>query len=284
MSQTRKTSSAAGGAAGPAPQGPVSEGLVSSHRPLSARSVVASTLLGMDPPRLPTRILVASGARFGIAEGATRTAVSRMVAAGELVADGDGYALAGRLLERHARQAASRRPVVRPWDGTWDQAVVVARRRRPAERAELRSAMGALRLAELREGLWVRPANLALDQHPEAAAVVAAQCRRWRGSPVEDDPAALVAELWDLDGWRAGAGELLDAMAASVGPLEAGDVAALAPTFVVAAAVLRHLLADPLLPAELLPATWPGDELRTTYERYQRAFSEVWRTWYRTQR
>ena len=40
----------------------------------------------------------------------------------------------------------------------------------------------------------------------------------------------------------------------------------LAPGFELSAAVLRHLQADPLLPAELLPADWPGALLRSTYD------------------
>jgi phenylacetic acid degradation operon negative regulatory protein len=40
----------------------------------------------------------------------------------------------------------------------------------------------------------------------------------------------------------------------------------LAKGFMVSAAVLRHLLADPILPAELLPDDWPGPELRRRYE------------------
>ena len=38
-------------------------------RPLTARSVIASTLLGVDPPRLPTQALVRSGELFGLSEG-----------------------------------------------------------------------------------------------------------------------------------------------------------------------------------------------------------------------
>jgi phenylacetic acid degradation operon negative regulatory protein len=34
---------------------------------------------------------------------------------------------------------------------------------------------------------------------------------------------------------------------------------------VVAAAIVRHLLTDPVLPDELLPADWPGMRLRTAY-------------------
>ena len=51
-------------------------------KPLTARSVLASTLLGVTPPRLSTRVLVRSGELFGVGESATRTALSRMVAAG----------------------------------------------------------------------------------------------------------------------------------------------------------------------------------------------------------
>ena len=84
--------------------------MVVDRKPMTARSVVASTLLGVEPPRLTTRILVRSGELFGIAEGTTRVALSRMVAAGELRPDDDGYRLAGRLLDRQARQTASRGP------------------------------------------------------------------------------------------------------------------------------------------------------------------------------
>lgn len=38
------------------------------------------------------------------------------------------------------------------------------------------------------------------------------------------------------------------------------------------AAVLRHLLADPLLPAELLPADWPGTRLRARYDDFDRDY------------
>jgi phenylacetic acid degradation operon negative regulatory protein len=47
-----------------------------------------------------------------------------------------------------------------------------------------------------------------------------------------------------------------------------GEMAAASDTpgrFVAAAAIVRHLLTDPMLPAELLPADWPGDRLRDAY-------------------
>jgi phenylacetic acid degradation operon negative regulatory protein len=74
---------------------------------LTARSVIASTLLGTTPPRLPARVLVEAGELFGIAEGTTRVALSRMVASGELATDDGWYVLRGqRLLVRLARLEA----------------------------------------------------------------------------------------------------------------------------------------------------------------------------------
>src|SRR5258707_15857310 len=88
------------------------------ERALTAGSVIASVLLGTRPPELPARLLVRSGELFGIAEGTTRVALSRMVATGEVEAFGDGhYRLSGHLLARRARQDQSRQPQLRPWHG-----------------------------------------------------------------------------------------------------------------------------------------------------------------------
>ena len=64
--------------------------------------------------------------------------------------------------------------------------------------------------------------------------------------------------------------------------LDAGDVDALAPGFVLSAAVLRHFNADPLLPRELLDRRWPGDALRADYERYDRAYRDLLAGWLRS--
>lgn len=258
---------------------------VAGARALTARSVVASTLLGMSPPKLSSQLLVRSGELFGIAEGTTRVALSRMVAAGELEPVGGSYQLAGHLLTRQERQNASRSsaPARRRWSGDWELRFVTGGRRSARERNDLRVAMRQLELAEEREGVWLRPANLDPERMPEARAVVAAQCSSFTGRP-DGDPAALAARLWDLAGWAAAAEALREQMALDVGRLEAGDTTALAPTFVVSAAVLRHLVADPQLPARLCPAGWPGDALRADYERYDLAFKRVWRDWFRRQR
>ncbi|MFI6533624.1 PaaX family transcriptional regulator C-terminal domain-containing protein [Nonomuraea sp. NPDC050547] len=225
---------------------------------LSARSAVLSALLGSHPPRLAARHLVRIGELFGIAEGTVRVALSRMVAAGDLVQQDGRYTLSERLLERQGRQDESRDPHTRMWDGAWEIALVTAERRAPADRAAFRHAMGALRLAELREGTWMRPANLIRDW-PES---VTAQCTLVDGRP-RRDPTPL---LWDLDGWAAEARALER-------ELERAD--GLAEGFIVSAAVLRHLLKDPLLPPALLPAGWPGAELRERYDAFDRSYREV---------
>jgi len=239
-------------------------------RPLTARSVVASTLLGVRPSVLPARSLVASAGLFGIAEGTVRTALSRMVAAGELTLADGRYALAGPFLTRRERQDESRTGESRRWAGDWDMAVVEGERRSAADRTALRHAMRDLRLAELREGVWLRPANLDPDRLPEARAVVDAQCAGFTAQPDGD----LVSRLWDLGAW-ATAARLLEVDLADHGP-RLDDPDELAPGFLLSAAVLRHLQADPLLPAELLPPDWPGYSLREAYEAYDAAFKATW--------
>lgn len=252
------------------------------RRPFTARSVIASTLLGVEPPRLPSRQLVVAGELFGIAEGTIRVALSRMVADGELAAEEGWYRLVGPLLERQARQQEGRRPQLRPWDGRWAMAVVDRERRAAPERGELRDAMRRLRFGELREGVWLRPDNLDPQRLPDARAVLDAQCRRFRAElPEPADAARFAVTLWDLEAWAATADSYRDALVPLTTRLEARDTDALAPSFELSAAVLRHLVADPLLPAELLPEDWPGERLRVQYERTDAAFKALWRDVFR---
>lgn len=260
------------------------EATVSEAATLSARSVVASTLLGTDPPRLPGRLLVAFGEEFGINPGTTRVALSRMVERGELRRDDDGvHELTGRLLERRQRQAAGLAPVVHEWDGSWELHVVRPGSRTSADRGLLRAAGRHLGLGEHRDGVWLRPANLDPDRLPSAHAVLAAQTDSFTADP-DGDPGALLAEVFDLDGWAVRA-EALDAeMAAVVDGLEGEGAPDLASGFVLAADVLRHLVADPLLPPALEPGWWPAERLRRTHGRYDRAYREQLRRFFRTRR
>jgi len=250
-----------------------------AERTLTARSVVASTLLGTSPPQLPGRLLVRAAGLFGISEGTTRVALSRMVAAGELVATSGTYSLAGHLLDRQARYAASRSGRTTRWSGDWVMAVVVAERRAATDRAELRREFLARHFGELREGVWTRPDNLDSPARPD----VAGEHCAWLTTEPEN-PAELVGLLWDLPSWASTAQSLLDRMAPVASRLDRHDTAALAPGFVLSAEVVRHLQADPLLPAALLPRGWPGAALREAYDRYDAAFKTLMRDWYRDHR
>ena len=72
-------------------------------RTLSARSVLATALLGAPQPHLTVGELVAMASLFGISDGAARTCLWRMVSNGELTSGEGTYALAGGLLERRQR-------------------------------------------------------------------------------------------------------------------------------------------------------------------------------------
>ncbi|OBH05780.1 transcriptional regulator [Mycobacterium sp. E2699] len=244
-------------------------------QPLSARSVLASALLGSDGGRLTVAELVAVAALFGISAGAARTCLWRMVSNGELTADGGSYALAGRLSERRQRVDEASRidaAAAQKWDGTWELAIVALERRSAAERLELRKAAAALHLAELREGVWIRPDNLDPQRLPTFRAVVDQQCTHFYGAATDMTDDA-VRSLFSLDEWAEDAAVLIDAMDAALETDERDDhTGSFTYQFALSIAVVRHLQLDPLLPVEITGDRWPGHTLRSTYRRFDRAF------------
>ena len=240
--------------------------------PLTARSVLASALLGMEPPELPVAQLVRLTGLFGINENRARVALSRMVAAGEATTDGSGrYALAGHLAARQSRQSASRSGVTSAYEGRWWLAVVTTAGSTAEVRGARRRALTYARLAELREGVWMRPGNVAVELPGSLDADVELMTAR------PEDPPVLAGRLWDLAAWSDRAAELVRGLAA----LEPAGPEALAPGFELSAAVLRHLQADPLLPPELLPPGWPGGLLRATYDDWDARYRATLREWSR---
>jgi phenylacetic acid degradation operon negative regulatory protein len=224
-------------------------------RRLSTRSVVLSLLLAAHPPQLSVRELIGCLDPFGITEATLRVAVSRMVARGDLHRDHSVYRLSDRLVERQRRQDDAIHPSTRAWRMHWEVAVVTATGRGPAQRAQLRDELVLLRLAELREGVWMRPANLrrAWPEH------LGALTQRFTARP--DQPhQVLVDTLWQIDHWAGTASTLLSAFTRAAAP---------ADTFTVAAAIVRHLLTDPVLPEQLLPTDWPASHLRAAYAEYR---------------
>lgn len=117
-------------------------------------------------------------------------------------------------------------------------------------------------MAELREGVWMRPANLRRPWPGRLDTVV----DRFVARPADSDSAALARRLWDLDEWAETGHGGLDYLQATTAP---------ADRLIAAAAAVRHLLGDPVLPAELRPAGWPADALREAYGAYLAELVEV---------
>lgn len=220
---------------------------------MTARSVVLSVLLGAHPAWASAGELVRLTSDFDIREPTLRVALTRMVGAGDLVRSADGYRLSDRLLARQRRQDAVLNPRTRPWGGIWTTLVITTVGTDARTRAALRNTLSDRRFGELREGVWLRPDNLD-DTLPEE---ILDRVRVLRAR--DDDPAGLAARLWDLPAWSQTGHRLLDEMAAAT------DIPG---RFTAAAAVVRHLLTDPVLPEELLPDRWPGAKLRAAYQNF----------------
>lgn len=216
-------------------------------------------MLGAHPNPLTPADLARAGQFLGIAPATVRVAVTRAVADGDLRRTDDGYRLGDRLIQRQERQDEAVRMADKPWDGSWEMAIVVAGGRPGPERATLRDALKAHRLAELREGVWTRPANL---ERPRFSDPV---LQTFTSTP-DEDPRDLVASLWDLTGWADEGVHLLERLSSTPEP---------ALRLATAAAMVRHLSADPLLPVELRQVGWPAAELRAAYVAYQRELGEL---------
>ncbi|MEH3140605.1 MAG: PaaX domain-containing protein, C- domain protein [Mycobacterium kyogaense] len=218
---------------------------------MTARSVVLSVLLGAHPAWATASELLRLTADFDLKEPTVRVALTRMVSAGDLVRSRDGYRLSDRLLARQRRQDDAIDPRTVPWDGSWIGVAVTSVGNDARTRSTMRTALHDSRFGELREGLWLRPANLDITLPDD----VRPHTRVLRVH--DNDPAGLAAALWDLPGWVAAGENLLAEMTG------APDVPG---RFAAAAGIVRHLRADPVLPGELLPAGWPGAALRAVYQ------------------
>jgi phenylacetic acid degradation operon negative regulatory protein len=217
---------------------------------MPARSVVLSVLLGAHPAWASAADLIRLTSDFGIKEATLRVALTRMVSAGDLVRSADGYRLSDRLLARQRRQDDAMRPRLRSWHGLWTTLIVTSIGTDARTRATLRTTLQHKRFGELREGVWMRPDNLGLELDDELRGRVRIVQAR------DDAPDELAGQLWDLPSWARTGQQLLADMSS------AADVPA---RFVFAAAIVRHLLTDPVLPDDLLPTDWPGTRLRAVY-------------------
>ncbi|MGI8753070.1 MAG: PaaX domain-containing protein, C- domain protein [Acidimicrobiales bacterium] len=216
--------------------------------------MIASVLLGTHPPVLTVKALVKVGDLFGIAEGTIRVALSRMAADGELITNDGHYRLGPRLAARQGSQDQGLWPEVTEWSGGWE---IVLGPGGGGDRETLGDRLEGLHLAWAGGRTWLRPANLIRSSStpwPEG-------CVRFEGHPAIEgaDDRAVVESLWDLEGWHQLGAELIGAYDSARGPAE---------RFVVAAAILRQLRTDPLLPPAVTGDAWPAPGLRRVYEAF----------------
>jgi len=226
---------------------------------MTARSVVLSVMLGAHPASATAAELMLLTSDFGIKEATLRVALTRMVSTGDLVRSADGYRLSDRLMARQRRQDNALRPALRPWDGTWTTVLITTVGGDARSRVGMRKQLQDSRFGELREGVWLRPNNL------EGELDVGRSERVRVLRSIDGAPRQLAHQLWDLPGWAAQGADLLHAMSV------ADDVPS---RFMVAAGMVRHLLADPVLPDELLPRGWPARRLRDEYARFASELSD----------
>jgi phenylacetic acid degradation operon negative regulatory protein len=100
---------------------------------------------------------------------------------------------------------------------------------------------------------------------PTLRAVLDRQCVHFHNAAT-DIPAETVRTLFSLDDWATDAQTLTLAIR--------DEVEDLAYQFGLSVAVVRHLQLDPLLPAELIPQEWPGQDLRSAYRHLNEKFKQ----------
>lgn len=204
-----------------------------------------------------------------IAAPAVRTAVSRMVRQGWLrpvrLTQGAGYGLTPKCVRR-LDEAALRiyRPGTLTWQGRWHMIVFEAVRERQ-RRERLRADLAFLGYASLSETTWIGPrSSIELDNLLEGEGVRADRF----DAALEGDPRELVARAWDLDAigeayerWLAEAVTLISRL-----PEGAPADRVFATRSRLVHGWRNFLFRDPGLPAELLPAGWPGEKARAYFD------------------
>jgi phenylacetic acid degradation operon negative regulatory protein len=171
---------------------------------------------------------------------------------------GPGYRLTPQA-ERRLSAAANRiyRRGIAPWDGRW-HVLVIDHMAERSRRDRVRSGLGYLGYAVLRDNTWISPrASSELDALLSQEGVRA--LRFW--AVHDGDEAQLAAGAWDLDSiGHTYASWLADARVLVGDPeREVSDEEAFTTRSRLVHEWRKFLFRDPSLPQELLPARWPGD-------------------------
>jgi phenylacetic acid degradation operon negative regulatory protein len=233
-----------------------------------------------------TSAVVATFARLGVEEKATRQALMRTAAAGWLQADKIGRRTrwrltdsARRMLTDGAERIYSFAGPAEAWDGRW---LVVATRipdRERRARHVVRTRLSWAGFGSLGAGLWISPHP---DREAEAigvlhAAGVAADAHVFAATRVGvGDVRDMVAQAWDLTAVEEQYERFID----EFGGRDPDDV--LARQIELVHAWRRFPSIDPALPRELLPSRWLGLEAARLFaDRHERWSADARREWKR---
>lgn len=197
---------------------------------------------------------------LGFTAPAVRTAVSRTVKQGWLcptrLPAGPGYSLTPRG-ERRMDDMAARIYRVLPssWDGRWHVVVLPTTPPRPV-RERLTSSLQLLGYGELGPLTWVAPRPAA--GLPEMLAATGVEATTFHGE-LDGDDVELARRAWNLDELGARYATFVRDWRAELSTV---DPECPADAFATAQHLLhawrKFLFSDPGLPAELVPADWPG--------------------------
>jgi phenylacetic acid degradation operon negative regulatory protein len=248
----------------------------------SARSLL-TTVLGeyvlLRGEPIWTSVLVQVLGLLGVAEKSARQALSRSAAEGWVSPARYGrrvrWELTGpgrTLLTDGARRIYSFGRDARQWDGRWLLLLVTIPDSKRELRHRLRTQLNWAGFGALAAGVWVSPdpAREAEARDILASLGLADDALSFLGSYGSVGSPELVArQAWDLDGVSARYQEFINAFAGVVPATEADCL--VAQTRLVHS-WRRFPFLDPQLPADLLPAGWPG----ITAGRLFRSRHEAW--------
>jgi phenylacetic acid degradation operon negative regulatory protein len=224
----------------------------------------------------PVAALVRLLAPLDIAAPAVRTAVSRMVRQGWLrpckLAAGPGYELTPKASVR-LDDAAVRiyRTRAADWDGRWHLLVIAPPGDRTA-RARLSASLSFLGYGPLDGSTWIAPRRAA-----EIDALLAesgATAEQFTAASVagREGAVALTRRAWNLDALAEAYQRFVAELAPVVAAVEpaCGAEKAFAARSRLVHAWRAFLFTDPGLPADLLPARWPGHTAAAFFDAHAR--------------
>jgi phenylacetic acid degradation operon negative regulatory protein len=226
---------------------------------------------------LPSAVIVALLAEFGVSDSAARAALSRLTRNGLLVTSRAGRRTfvqlsprAADVLDDGARRIFSFGASGAPWDGMWSLVAFSIPEHNRAARDDLRKALRWLGFAPLYDGLWVAPRDHVTEVMARLKELGISTATAFRATAVPSGVAAseIPGRAWDLAGLHrryeefiAFAGLLRDQTAAGeIPPMDA---------LVARTRVMNEWRAfpamDPDLPEELLPSAWPRPAARELF-------------------